>query len=753
MAQPEILPATVLLEWTDDLSQRMVAGLHRFFDRRTRTSVHNRPAFWQRDGSSRQAYAASIQPNRARFARLIGLVDERSTVEMRRYSPVGEEPFPGNRGFLVEAVRWTALDGIHGEGLLLTPRGLIAARAVAVPDADQTPEQITGLHTGVEPASQFARTLAENGCQVLVPVLVNRECWLSASPAFGQTNQPHREWIYRQAFELGRHIIGLEVQKIQAGIDWFKAQDPDSPVGAVGYGEGGLLAMAAATVDERIAAVLVSGYFGPWEDLWQQPIYRNVWSLLVEFGMAEIASLIAPRSLIVEYACEPAVDYSPRMDVYGENGAVASPGKLVTPPYEKVKAEFDRIGELVEPGLQMRRFIAGPEELPVPFGSAPALEQFAHELGLPELSQPAGEPPPAPADPGETNLRQERQVREMERLLQAWVVESDQPRKRFFLDQVNHRDLAQFVAEAKPYRQFLWEELFGRLDDPQPNPNPASRRVYDEEKWVGYEVTLEVWEDVFAWGILCLPRDIKPGENRPVVVCQHGYEGLPRDTIEDTPDGLQYYKRFAARLAERGFITFAPHNPYRGAYHYKQLQRKANPLKASLASVIIGQHTQIVRWLGSLPFVDPNRIGFYGLSYGGWTAVRIPPVVEGYCLSICSANFNDWVRKVISVHFNNSYMGDASFEMCEWNAANTFSNAEMAYLMVPRPFMVERGMHDIVAPDSWVAAEYARVRWLYTQLGIPEQTEMEFFNREHEINGQGSFAFLHKHLNWPEPKG
>jgi hypothetical protein len=43
------------------------------------------------------------------------------------------------------------------------------------------------------------------------------------------TNQPHREWIYRPAFELGRHIIGYEVQKILALVDWFRAFRGKSP--------------------------------------------------------------------------------------------------------------------------------------------------------------------------------------------------------------------------------------------------------------------------------------------------------------------------------------------------------------------------------------------------------------------------------------------------------------------------------------------------------------------------------------------
>ena len=33
---------------------------------------------------------------------------------------------------------------------------------------------------------------------------------------------------------------------------------------------------------------------------------------------------------------------------------------------------------------------------------------------------------------------------------------------------------------------------------------------------------LDVYPDVFAWGVLLVPKDIKPGEKRPVVVCQHG---------------------------------------------------------------------------------------------------------------------------------------------------------------------------------------------------------------------------------------
>ena len=230
--------------------------------------------------------------------------------------------------------------------------------------------------------------------------------------------------------------------------------------------------------------------------------------------------------------------------------------------------------------------------------------------------------------------------------------------------------------------------------------------------------------------------------------------GSALDVVGQDPKGesFHYYKGFAARLAERGFVVFAPHNPYRGGDGFRLLQRKANPLKLSLFSVITAQHSRILDWLATLPFVDAKRIGFYGLSYGGKTAMRVPALLPGYALSICSGDFNDWIRKNVSVDYPGSYMFSGEYEMPEWNLGQTFSYAEMAALIAPRLFMVERGHRDPVGVDEWVAAEYSKVRRLYDQLGIGDQTAIEFFNGQHTIHGIGSFEFLHKHLDWPKPK-
>ena len=747
---PTVLPDTQPLEMDGDLTVRIVDEAHQFLDRKSAESVQSRERLWNRDSSSPAAYEKSVEPNRRRFMQCLGMIDERVPVVMERF---GDEDAPAllaeTGRYRVFQVRWRVLEGVDGEGLLLEPKGRPAAHAVVLPDAGQTPEQLAGLAPGVAPPSQFARRLAENGFRVVVPVLIDRSCEFSGNPRIAMTNQPHREWIYRQAFEMGRHVIGYEVHKVLAAIDWLeKTAGPQAKLAVAGYGEGGLIAFYAAAVDPRIDVCLTSGYFESRQQVWQEPIYRNVWSLLHEFGDAEIASLIAPRTLVVEYSEVPQVDGPPSPE-QGRRGG-AAPGKLATPPFERVAEELNRAAALDQGKLGQRHLVSAPGGKPVGPGDEKAMQLVATACGLSSPMPLSGELPQDRRQGFDPAARQKRQVEQLTGHVQLKLRLSDHVRDDFFLNKVGIKSPEDFIAAAKPYREFFWKEVIGPFDDPLLKPNPKSRKIYDTAKWTGYEILLDVWPELHAWGILLLPKDLKPGERRPVVVCQHGLEGEPKVTIESKVPSGGAYNRFGAQLADRGFVVFSPYNLYRGKDHFRTLQRKANPLKATLFSMIIRQHEQILRWLGELPCVDPARIAFYGISYGGKSAMRIPAVLDGYCLSICSADFNDWIRKNAAVHFKHSYMFTGEWEIFEFNLGDTFNYAEMSYLIFPRPFMVERRHNNGVTPDSWVAYEYAKVRFAYVNLKRGDQTEIEWFNGPHAIHGVGTFDFLHKHLNWPK---
>jgi dienelactone hydrolase len=748
-AAESLLPGSEPLTLTGDLSVQMRAGIERYLERATLAAIEHRSAraSQERNFSSAAAYENSLVPPRERLRAMLGVVDplERATgLEWMVSTAPGLAPVDAS--YTITPVQWRVLDGVMGEGLWLRPNNRAAvATVIVLPDADQTPEQLAGVQPGLAAESQVARLLAERGCEVLVPALIDRGSEFSGNPAVRLLpQQPHREWIYRAAFEMGRHVIGYEVQKVLAAVAHLdaRATSDKRPLALYGYGEGGLIALHTAALEPRVRATVVSGYFGPREGLWREPLYRNVFGLLREFGDAELASLIAPRALIIEHSEGPRVRSTPPE-------LVVTPGELRTP------SEVQRADAVIKkiPNAQPLALVAGDAaQETVSLGDARTHAQLFRALGVQpgKLEARAQLTDTAIADPAKISARQQRQVRELERYTQRLLHASGRARDAVTLDRLDGKS-GQPSEVLSENRARFWREVIGKIERPGLPLRPRSRVIFEQPKWVAHEVVLDVLPDVFAWGYLLVPRDLAPGERRPVVVCQHGLEGQPASVMGKTSADGVFTASFCGQLADRGFIVFAPHAPFRGRDAFRLLQRRANPLGLTLFSFIIAQHEAALDWLAMLPFVDADRIGFYGISYGGKAAMRVSPVLERYRATVCAADFNDWIMKNVSTETRYSYVFKGEWELPEWNLGHLFNHAELAALIAPRAFMVERGREDPVAPDAWVAAEFARVQLFYRKLGVPERAQIEFFGGGHRTNGVGSFQFLHRHLDWPEP--
>ena len=730
------LPGTTPLEMSGDLAEQMVTGIHHDLDARTAAARVERQDRWTAQGTD----AEFLAEQRATLAQLLGVVDDRLPIAMETVAPPGlEGPVAAGEGYTIYRVRWPVFDGVWGEGLLVEPDGETRASMVLLSDADQAPRSLffdSPLNTA------YAAQLAQPQTRILVPVLVSRSDTWSGHPKVRMTNQPHREWIYRAAFEMGRHVIGYEVQKVQAAIDWLEQQAPEAPIGVTGYGEGGLLALHTAALDTRIQATLVSGYFGPREGLWEEPIYRNVWSLLKDFGDGELAAMIAPRTLIVEPAAPPHVTGPPLTEGRPHG---AAPGVVPTPSLEAIQGEIDRAtGYRANSAEQPWLVLAGDTAKPA--GQLASLRPFMAALGIALTDTPT--PKTTLEDfPVYDDTRMKRQVDGLLAWTDHVVAEAPFTRKALW-EKADATSVETWEQSTTWYRNHFHESVIGKIQPPTRPFNARSRQVYETDAFIGYDVVLDVYDDVFAYGQLLVPKGIPAGEQRPVVVCQHGLEGRPQD-VADPENVHQAYEQYGCRLAEQGFIVYAPQNPYIGGDHFRTLQRKANPLGLSLFSYIIEQHRQTLDWLKTQPFVDPERIAFYGLSYGGKTAMRVPAILEDYCLSICSGDYNEWIWKNVTRRQIYSYVFHGEYEMFEWNMGNTYNYAEMSWLICPRPFMVERGHFDGVAPDDWVGYEFARTQRRYDLLEIGDAATIEHFNGPHKINGVGTFAFLQEKLNFP----
>lgn len=749
------LAGTKLMSTTEveGLRPQMIDGMHRYFDKALESSRESREIHWHRNYSSSAEYLKSITPNRARFNKITGVVDERERVEelFLMESTIQKAIVAETDAYTIYSVRWPVLKGVTGVGLWIEPRTNVRAQVVVIPDAAWTPEMLMGLSPGVPPEAQFAKRLVEAGCRIIIPVLINRDDTWSGNPEITMmTNQPHREFIYRRAFEVGRHIIGYEVQKVLAAVDWFTQQSTDLPVAVAGYGEGGLIALYSAATDTRINGALVSGYFQERERMWEEPIYRNVWGLLEEFGDAEISGLIAPRLLVIEACKGPEVEGPPIAT--GKRMDVAAPGRLITPPLESVQAEVRRAEKIfrklgVAEKLQL---VVSGKGTGLP-GSTVAIEKFLTGIGVETgMLQPQDNQLSDRRSDFDPGSRMHDQFMELLGHLDLLIKQSEKQREKFW-DEADPSSVEQWTESTKFYREYFWKEVIGKMPSPSQSFNPRTRLTYETPNWRGYWIKLDVWPEIIAGGILLIPKDIRPGERRPVVVFQHGLGGLPEPLVD--PNIESVYHSFGSQLADEGYVVYAPQNPYglliqepSNEKSFRIIQRMANPLKQSLFSVIIGQHDQTLSWLKQLSFVDGEHIGFYGLSYGGKTAMRVPPVLQDYSVVICSGDFNEWVWKLTSLDFSSSNMFVGAYEIFEFNLGNTLNYAEMAGLIAPRPFMVERGHWDGVARDEWVAYEYAKVRRLYDRLGIGDRTTIEFFNGPHEIHGVGTLQFLNRYL-------
>src|SRR5262249_42739963 len=137
-ARAEPLPDTKPLARQGDLAALMVAGIDRYLMRQLEASVAGRKQYWKPDFSSPEAYTKSIQPNRERLQRILGVIDARVKPVAMEYVATSDQPalVAETEVYQVFAVRWPVLPGVDGEGLLLEPKGKAAANVVALPDAD-----------------------------------------------------------------------------------------------------------------------------------------------------------------------------------------------------------------------------------------------------------------------------------------------------------------------------------------------------------------------------------------------------------------------------------------------------------------------------------------------------------------------------------------------------------------------------------------------------------------------------------------
>ncbi len=669
-----------------------------------------RPAF-----SSVKAYRASLQRHRQDLRLMLGLqspAQASAQAVVLRTGPVR-----------MDDLILTLEKDFKARALLFRPEGKVAGAVIAIPDAQESRAEFAGILEGEEPAG-WLRTLLGGGLVVCVPITVERKTDYPLGQRWGVNR---RQLLYRLGFIVGRTLTGMEVQETLALRDYLVKQFVlgTGQIGLLGLRQGGMTAFYAGAVDGRFGMVGVVDYFQQRERCWQEPVDRMLYGQLKEFGDAEIAALIAPGHLGVEYTAEG-----------------PTPGSSVEAEAQRAKRFYEGLGR----AANFRVDKAPSAEV----GLEKAAREIARTLGARQTS--AGMAIGFRISPNYAMKSRNEHFDALHDYLRRLDEESDEVRASYW--DLLPTPAARRAPKAAQLRKELGK-LIGEIPVGQEPLEPRTRLIRVTGKFVDYDVLLNVLPGVHAYGQLLVPR--LPGR-LPVVICQHGLGGRPADITGIGQDPDPIYHALGAHLADLGYVVFAPYVtvPIRQEILVNPLVQKAAALGMMRTSLELAKLHCIVNFLQTLPFVDSERIGYYGLSYGGYSAIWMPPLEPRIKLSVISGHFNDWCTKITNDQNPTSYLRYQDADFYNWNVLNRFTHLELIAAMYPRPVCVEFGEHDPTTTPEWHAAAWRQVKAWKAEWGLggtEARVVQVHYEGVHEVHGVGTISFLNRWLRPDLPDG
>lgn len=279
-----------------------LAHYHELYDavqRRFATPTTADPQVWQ---AWRTAFVPQL---RARLA-----LDTQAPT-----SPVVQAAPPtAHRGYQRQYITLTSAPDVAVPMWLLVPEGAPAARpaVIAVHGHGYGVDDIVGINADGserdEPVNyhkDFAVALCRRGFVVLAPELLGFGRRREAGDA---AVSPQQSSCYDAALwgmMLGQPLLGRRVADIGRAIDYLAARPEVDPaqLGIMGISGGGMVALFAAALDERLRGAVISGYLSTFRDsilAIRHCLCNYVPGLLADAEMYDVAALLAPRPLLIE---------------------------------------------------------------------------------------------------------------------------------------------------------------------------------------------------------------------------------------------------------------------------------------------------------------------------------------------------------------------------------------------------------------------------------------------------------------------
>ena len=334
----------------------------------------------------------------------------------------------------------------------------------------------------------------------------------------------------------------------------------------------------------------------------------------------------------------------------------------------------------------------------------------------------------------------------------------------------------QLAAEHTPTYRFAgsrktdWQEwrdqllpavqaTLGRLPRKVPL-NPEIIAEWTEDGLTKQKIVFDVEVGLSATAYLFRPTNAK-GKLPGILACHgHGPFGKEpvmgnRSSAELRANITQHNYDYGLQMAKAGYAVIAI--DWRG-FGERDDRRKPNwndntsgrdicnlhYLRATiLGMTVLGMNVHDGRcaldYLCSQDFVDPDRLGVMGLSFGGtmttWMSICDPRIKAAViiCYSDLFADFG-----MRDINFCGSQITPGLYELCDVS--------DLHGLIAPRPLLVEIGVFDDCFLVESAMSCFREVEKIYRAASATEKLQLDLFEGGHGWNGGKTFDFFNRYL-------
>jgi dipeptidyl-peptidase-4 len=221
------------------------------------------------------------------------------------------------------------------------------------------------------------------------------------------------------------------------------------------------------------------------------------------------------------------------------------------------------------------------------------------------------------------------------------------------------------------------------------------------------------------------PVDFDPGRRYPVIVRVYGGPGAQKVVNQWSWQNL-----WSQVMVQRGFLIFELDN--RGSYHRGKAFE--DPIYRQLGVVELQDQISGVRHLQTLPYVDGDKIGVFGHSYGGYMALlSMFNAGDIFAAGVSGAPVTDW--RLYDTHYTERYLGHPAGNSKGYDASAVFPYAPQ----LKGPLLIYHGMAD----DNVLFTHSTKLYSQLQQLMLPFEM-MNYPGKKHSIRGKETRVHLYR---------